>query len=273
MEEDHENETNSSPNSNSSPNFKSKRPRSNTDHSEDTLTAAEKMDLLNSFPVDELDKASHHDEVPNVDVDVDNFNRKDEDVIEMFGTDSDSDGDGSDASTGSTGKSLQPRSKRARIDTDADADANANSNTNTNANHETNAQKEQLLIQAKSRLSKWAARLFDPNRPRGLVEAPEVIPLNDEFLTSFGKREKEFDDKIGNKVEFDDDDLDNFDGILSDKEDDEENGDGGEKKKKNGTKVRYCNECLVVVAIFGSHTHVFLRPSTQTKYEMPIRSK
>jgi hypothetical protein len=164
----------------------------------------------------------------------------------MFGTDSDSDGSDGDASDGP-----QPRSKRARIDSDADANNTiVNTNTIANANaddsptpppsNETNAQKEQILLQAKSRLSKWAARLFDPNRPRGLVEAPEVIPLNDEFLTSFGKREKEFDDKIGNKVEFDDDDLDNFDGILSDKEEDEENGDGGDKKKKkNGTKVRY----------------------------------
>jgi hypothetical protein len=240
MEEDHE--TNSSPNSN----FKSKRPRSNTDHSEDTLTAAEKIDLLNSFPVDELDKASHHDEGDDVNIDV-SVSVKDEDAIEMFGTDSDSDGSDGDARTGP-----QPRSKRARIDSDADANStilNANANENANADdssnpqpsNETNAQKEQLLLKAKSRLSKWAARLFDPNRPRGLVEAPEVIPLNDEFLTSFGKREKDFDDKIGNKVEFDDDDLDNFDGILSDKEEDEENGGGSDdkKKKKTGTKVRY----------------------------------
>jgi hypothetical protein len=46
------------------------------------------------------------------------------------------------------------------------------------------------LEHAKKRLSKWAARLFDPNRIRGLVEPPMVIPLNDEFLKAFGKREK-----------------------------------------------------------------------------------
>eukprot|EP00934_Nitzschia_sp_Nitz4_P007249 Nitzschia sp. Nitz4//scaffold14_size191712//56017//57273//NITZ4_001710-RA/size191712-processed-gene-0.8-mRNA-1//1//CDS//3329536888//7239//frame0 len=47
-----------------------------------------------------------------------------------------------------------------------------------------------LLEAAKSRLSKWAARLFDPDRPRGLIQAPEVIPLNDEFLQAFGRRER-----------------------------------------------------------------------------------
>jgi hypothetical protein len=30
---------------------------------------------------------------------------------------------------------------------------------------------------AKSKLSKWAARLFDPNRPRGLVEPPKTWVL------------------------------------------------------------------------------------------------
>ena len=46
---------------------------------------------------------------------------------------------------------------------------------------------------AKQRLSKWSARLLDPNRPRGLIETPKIIPLNDEFLSAFGKREKQDD--------------------------------------------------------------------------------
>lgn len=37
----------------------------------------------------------------------------------------------------------------------------------------TQKQQEQLDL-AKNKLSKWAARLFDPNRRRGLVEAPTV---------------------------------------------------------------------------------------------------
>jgi hypothetical protein len=60
---------------------------------------------------------------------------------------------------------------------------------------------ESLFEVAKQRLSKWAARLFDPNRPRGLVQPPAVIPLNDEFLTAFGKREKDYDEKTGRSIE------------------------------------------------------------------------
>lgn len=66
-----------------------------------------------------------------------------------------------------------------------------------------------------ARLSKWAARLFDPNRPKGLVQAPQTIPLNDEFLQAFGRREKETDAAKGILLQIDrtiddagDDDLD-----------------------------------------------------------------
>jgi cellular nucleic acid-binding protein len=57
------------------------------------------------------------------------------------------------------------------------------------------------LEHAKKRLSKWAARLFDPDRPRGLVEVPLIIPLNDEFLSAFGKRERDFNKASGREVE------------------------------------------------------------------------
>ncbi|GAX20629.1 protein AIR1/2 [Fistulifera solaris] len=58
-----------------------------------------------------------------------------------------------------------------------------------------------FLKLARSRLSKWAVRLFDPNRPRGLVEAPQTIPLNDEFLQAFGQREKAHDVARGVSLE------------------------------------------------------------------------
>ena len=54
---------------------------------------------------------------------------------------------------------------------------------------------------AKARLSKWAARLFDPNRIKGLVEPPLEIPLNDDFLSAFGKKEKQLDAKKGVTLE------------------------------------------------------------------------
>jgi cellular nucleic acid-binding protein len=60
-----------------------------------------------------------------------------------------------------------------------------------------------LVEHAKKRLSKWAARLFDPDRPRGLVEGPQTIPLNDEFLTAFGRREKAFQEATGTDLEID----------------------------------------------------------------------
>lgn len=56
---------------------------------------------------------------------------------------------------------------------------------------------------AKDRLSKWAARLFDPNRPKGVIEPPQTIPLNDEFLQAFGRREQETDAKFGVSLEID----------------------------------------------------------------------
>lgn len=76
---------------------------------------------------------------------------------------------------------------------------------------ELSANQRQQLDFAKNNLSKWAARLFDPNRPRGLVEPPTVIPLNDEFLTAFGKREKEYDELAGREIEIDKKSLDVID--------------------------------------------------------------
>ena len=82
--------------------------------------------------------------------------------------------------------------KRQR-DTDTDNDAKrAKSEKSSN-----------LLNVAKSRLSKWAARLFDPDRPRGLIEPPQTIPLNDEFIKAFGKREKNHDQALGVQIDID----------------------------------------------------------------------
>jgi len=69
----------------------------------------------------------------------------------------------------------------------------------------------ELLSHAKAKLSKWAARLFDPNRPRGLIQPPQIIPLNDEFLTAFGQREKLFDEKLGRTIAIDKDEIVNKD--------------------------------------------------------------
>ena len=94
-----------------------------------------------------------------------------------------------------------------------------------------------LVEHAKKRLSKWAARLFDPDRPRGLVEPPQTIPLNDEFLSAFGKRErteKAADLEIDTQIE---------------SEDEEENRSGmkqgasadNDKKKTSNSKIKVSN--------------------------------
>ena len=77
--------------------------------------------------------------------------------------------------------------------------------------------------------------MFDPNRPRGLVQAPEIIPLNDEFLTQFGQANKEMQDVTGQKLVIDRGNLD--------QEIEEETNDGGKKQEekqkssKDGFKV------------------------------------
>ncbi|KAL3902961.1 MAG: hypothetical protein SGARI_005592, partial [Bacillariaceae sp.] len=90
-----------------------------------------------------------------------------------------------------------------------------------------------LLEHAKQRLSKFGARLFDPNRIKGgLVEPPMVIPLNDEFLTAFGKREKDFDKQIGRKKDYGEE-------IKSDDEDDgDENSKQTPSKKKTAPATK-----------------------------------
>ena len=65
-------------------------------------------------------------------------------------------------------------------------------------------------------LSKFVRRILDPHRkPRGLIEPPSIIPLNDEFLQAFGRREKEFDAQLGR-----DPDIDHA--IVDDEDDKEE---------------------------------------------------
>lgn len=98
--------------------------------------------------------------------------------------------------------------------------------------------KDDVIKVAQHKLSKWAARLFDPDRPRGLIEPPQTIPLNDEFLTAFGQREKEFDTKIGRSIdiqeEIEDDDAgsDDEDLFAPDPED-------GNKESVEERKVRH----------------------------------
>lgn len=105
----------------------------------------------------------------------------------------------------------------------------------------------ELLEHAKTKLSKWAARLFDPDRIRGLVEAPQTIPLNDEFLKAFGQREKEFDQKLGRTIQIDrneilgeTDESDSQD-VDSDNDDHDDMDNGNRRTKRRSTKKELTN--------------------------------
>lgn len=58
-----------------------------------------------------------------------------------------------------------------------------------------------LRSQPPQRLSKWVQRLLNPdlrmNDGDVIIQSPEIIPLNDEFIQDFGRREREYDQALG----------------------------------------------------------------------------
>ncbi|KAL7548636.1 hypothetical protein ACHAWF_011905 [Thalassiosira exigua] len=139
------------------------------------------------------------------------------------------------ARNGSEGGSSGDSSESSESESEAGAKPNGRKSPHV---HLTPKQQEQLDL-AKNKLSKWAARLFDPNRPRGLVEPPKVIPLNDEFLSAFGKREKEYDDISGRMIDIDKTSLDVID-VPDDDEDDTGKLKSGDSKKINYSEMSTC---------------------------------
>mmetsp|Transcript_2420 Transcript_2420/g.4823 ORF Transcript_2420/g.4823 Transcript_2420/m.4823 type:complete len:521 (-) Transcript_2420:76-1638(-) len=107
---------------------------------------------------------------------------------------------------------------RKRTSSDmSDDDSSGDEYQNAKKHRSDNGDRSRIQAMAQGRLSKWAARLFDPDRPRGLVEPPQVIPLNDEFLKAFGKREKAFDKARGVQLTIDRDiDESNNDDLYGD---------------------------------------------------------
>ena len=81
----------------------------------------------------------------------------------------------------------QPQQKRRKVGKGSGEGSNGDDSSSSEDDSETSritktqkkphaltAKQQEQLNFAKSKLSKFAARLFDPNRPRGLVEAPKV---------------------------------------------------------------------------------------------------
>jgi len=109
-----------------------------------------------------------------------------------------------ESTSGSVDDLFSPDEAVSEINSNED---NTNKNLIKDEEQKHSKEKDKALNMAKRRLSKWASRLFDPDRPRGLVEAPQIIPLNDEFLKDFGKREKDFFDRVGKPLEIDRDKI------------------------------------------------------------------
>ena len=210
------------------------RPRAETLDTEPSLSESEKAHLLNhafSSGVGDIDVLA----VPmTLNGGGDNLRKgsmsddsDDDDCLAMFG-DNDTitklhNGDGG------------PSRKRHKTEENGNA-VTSTTNKNVKPHVQLTVKQQDQLDLAKNKLSKWAARLFDPNRPRGLVEAPKVIPLNDEFLTAFGKREKEFDEIAGRVVHIDKTSLD-----IIDVSDDDENEESSTKQStsKDGKKLKF----------------------------------
>ena len=193
------------------------RTRSNTEHSELSLTADEKTEIMNSFPT-EIIELDQEDQTEIIEIDQDEEDqgeREEEDHLEMFG---DSDGD----------RDCHERPKKKQR-------SNENNKQGVSSVTSVNGIDPKLLELAKGRLSKWTTRLFDPNRPRGLVETPEMIPLNDEFLVQFGQTNKKMQSVTGQTVDVDRETLDEDIDDLVDKGDDKKKV---ETKSKAGYKVR-----------------------------------
>jgi len=242
-----------------------------------SLSEAEKQELLASYPTDiiatdsvvvvtETQTKTTEDDVIKVSKDENNGEFSTEDAGDGNEKEGDSDSDGYVAMFGEDNKDDEeegaipnddnPVARKRRKVGDEKLDSTTFVRTEESKKTESEADstvpgddttvvKTVAFNHAKSRLSKWAARLFDPNRPRGLVEPPQVIPLNDEFLTAFGKREKEFDDTIGRDAEIDRSNIDEVDPGGKSSEDaielDEEEGKKKGAESYEGCKVKITN--------------------------------
>jgi cellular nucleic acid-binding protein len=160
---------------------------------------------------------------------------EEEETIELGNSDDDDD----NFSTGDVEEKSDrknPPSKRRKLENGAAAIPDTNSHTKNKSKVD-----PKLLDHAKQRLSKFVTRLLDPDRaPRGLVEGPLTIPLNDEFLSAFGKREQEYDKEHGVELDLEE---------TIDTDDDEElnvqanaaNNTATTSKSSKGCKVKISN--------------------------------
>lgn len=123
---------------------------------------------------------------------------------------------------------------------------------------------DENLNRRKAQLSKWSLQFLDSmnaQQRRTIIEPPRIIPLDGIYLREFGKREREYDESIGRKVEIEtsilDDDSDDNDG----KESFEEQRDQKARKKKLKTGGEGCKVgpiLLALVSYTSSQLFLFL---------------
>ena len=181
-----------------------RRSRADTDQTEDTN---EKMQLLEHFPSDEEeeeeseveagqqhDTGDAHSEAAAAEEDEESSSSSSYSYSDLFpqddslGKEEEEDGDRNKEDKDQVEAEVDaPPAKRRRVTVDtnsfssSDKPTAADTNTNSSSTHDLN-------VMAKKKLSKWALRLFDSSRPKGLIETPPIIPLNDEYLKAFGQR-------------------------------------------------------------------------------------
>ena len=87
-----------------------------------------------------------------------------------------------------------PPTKRQRKDSDMDASNTSEDEDLFASSPKANGTKQPFkannsdMAERRAGLSKFVRRILDPHRkPTGLIEPPQIIPLNDEFLQAFGK--------------------------------------------------------------------------------------
>jgi hypothetical protein len=134
---------------------------------------------------------------------------------------------------------------------------------------------DENLNRRKAQLSKWSLQFLDSMKAqqrRTIIEPPRIIPLNGIYLREFGKREREYDESIGRKVEIETSILDDASDDNGGKESDAEQRDQKARQKKMKTGGEGCKvgPILLAFASFASselflfllihHSHRFSRP-------------
>ena len=158
-----------------------------------TTTTSNKNDMNNADKDDDIDvKERKGNAVHQNNSSINNNNNNNS----MNGNRKRSRSDMTDA-TDATGDVLIDHDNNDSLDKRRSSDQQRFKDSQPKSDSNKNNKRPKLFELAQQRLSKWAARLFDPHRPRGLVETPAEIPLNDEFLQAFGRREKAMDAQLG----------------------------------------------------------------------------